>query len=193
MRSPTKRASARSAERAELTKSATAPQRARSDPQVETIAMLIGTGRHDAIRYGLNAMTGFGVQVLGEARPRIVLFLLFVAFSPVEAERRRKQKAKPIEPPALTPEETDGSDPEISAFLLRNTVRIVGGKVRSEKLFEAWCADAVHRGVEAGTQRAFTTRVKRFATLEVRNNRGAWLGISLKACDEAPRLRVIER
>lgn len=150
--------------------------------------------------------------MLGECGPRIVLFFLFVAFNSKEAERRREergkddarrrlertQKVKPIaavevEPqlPELKPEETNGSDPEITAFLTRNTMRVTGGRVPSKSLYKTWCEDCAERGVKPGTQYALSKRVANFVNREGKNNRYTWLGVALKDRDAAPKLCVV--
>ena len=117
-----------------------------------------------------------------------------------EAARRRAEKAQKVKPiqadpeprlPELKPEETDGSDPQSTAFLNRNTTSVTGGRVPPKKLYEVWKSDCAERGIKPGTQRAFSDRIAKFVNRETKNNRNTWVGIAIKDRAAAPDLRVV--
>jgi hypothetical protein len=85
----------------------------------------------------------------------------------------------------------DGSDPQATAFLNRNTARVIGGRVPSKKLYEVWKSDCKERGIKPGTQRAFSKRIAKFVNRESKNNRNTWVGIAIKDRNAAPELRVV--
>ena len=155
---------------------------------------------------GLDAMRGIGVQLLGECGPSIVVLFLFGVCGPMEAER---SKAKPAPAPApvpapapavevipqipnCSPEERDGTDPQIQAFLLRNTTRVTGERLKPERLFRAWSDHCTALSIQPGTQPEFSRRVAKFVNRELtKRNRNVWIGIALKDRAEAPKLHVV--
>ena len=117
-----------------------------------------------------------------------------------EADRRKAEQAKPapapkpeVARPELKTEETDGSDPQITAFLNRNTTRVTGGRFPRPKLYKVWKDDCEDRGIKPGTSQAFSKRIERFVNCEFDEgaHRHYCVGIALKDRNAAPELRVV--
>ena len=72
-------------------------------------------------------------------------------------------------------------DPDINAFVARRLEPIQGECVAATALFKAWQAYCTERGIEPGSQKAFSKRVQRRVGYDRCNGRPKYLNVKLKA------------
>lgn len=144
-----------------------------------------------AVWAGFALHLGLVLEAIGTGGPELLLWA-FAMIDPRKGEVKITPAVEVVpQLPELRPEETNGTDPQIIAFLARNTARVTGERVKPKKLFEVWCSDCAERKIEPGTQAAFSERVARYVNKETRHNRNTWIGIALKDRAAAPKFRVI--
>ena len=147
-----------------------------------------------------------GLELIGEFGPSILLSLLtflqqHAHRQPVQpAQKPAKIAAVPAKTLVAPAEASEAKEPaeaksisgdgEIDAFIAQCVDFVAGSFVPATPLYTAWQAWCEPHGIDAGTQTAFSKRVKARIAREPNNGRPRYIGIALRTADTR-RLRVV--
>ena len=135
-------------------------------------------------------LKGVGVELLAALGPAALLSLLLHPVAPSQASPQAQRKPeKPVkdmpapiaapEAETVTPSQCD--DPEIDCFIGKRLEAIQGEHVAATALFNAWRAYCAERGIEPGSQKAFSKRVQRRVGYDRNNGRPRYMHVKLRA------------
>jgi hypothetical protein len=155
--------------------------------------VLIATLRDWGKAAGVELLAGFGPSAL------LLILWRMTGQRPSAPMARRKAPAKeqprrsaplpetvPRQPALAAP---DG-DTEIAAFITQHLEFCPGEYVAAGQLFQMWKRECSEHSREAGSQKSFAARIKRWVQHERNSGRPRYAGVRCKTAD-TPRLRVV--
>ncbi len=99
---------------------------------------------------------------------------------------KSKREASPLE--TIAP--VSGDDPDMLAFIARRLERCDGVSMKAGDLFKLWEEDCSETGISAGSQKAFSPRIRKFFEHDPNNGRPRYRNVQRKSAQPAIRMVV---
>jgi hypothetical protein len=170
---------------------------------VTAFGYTIGEREKALIASSRDWLKGIGVELLAAFGPAALLFLLMGVVEIDNAAHRPERKIpgrqKPDSareglsgetPPVDSPKGATGDDPQIDGFVARRLEGAPDEYVSATPLFNAWVADCLEQGIEPGSQKAFSQRIRQRVAYDKNSGRPRYCHVRIRE-KGAPRLKIV--